>query len=209
VLTLVTIARSGTSVNTNFLFDTTVKSVYVFVMARKEPQRSYQYGEIEAAIIEALSVKPESVKALKARLLHLRNLGVPTLPKPGSGQKISYTWLMGFEMLVTVALERGGYTPRLAAQVGPEICRHASIYAPFLANDPTFALLMPEEEVKLDGDNKDLLLFWNGKPVGIVATGYGELRSRLQHNASHFCGILNVTALWRKYEKALKNRAPA
>jgi hypothetical protein len=179
---------------------------YTGGMTKQETEKSHLYGDIEAAIIEALAVKPEGVKALRARLLHLRNLGVPKLPKPGSGKKIDYTWLMGFEMLVAVALERGGYTPRLAALVGPQICRHASIYTPSTPL-PTFAVLTPENEVTLDCDDENLLLFENGTPIGMVAWGYDELRYRLEHNANHFCGILNVTALWRKYEEALKNPA--
>ncbi len=77
------------------------------------------YGVVEAMIAEVLEIKPEGIGALRARLRHLRNLGVPALPRPGSGKKIKYSRRQAFEMLTTVILEHRGFTPRLCDFGGP------------------------------------------------------------------------------------------
>lgn len=81
----------------------------------------YQYGQVETAIAEVLGVKPRNFSALRARLRHMKNVGVPTLPKPGSGQKITYSEAMAIEMLLAAALEFGGFTPRKAAMASVTI----------------------------------------------------------------------------------------
>jgi hypothetical protein len=44
-----------------------------------------------------------------------------TLPRPGSGRKIRYSYRQAFEMLAAVTLEHGGFTPRLAMSAAQDI----------------------------------------------------------------------------------------
>jgi hypothetical protein len=81
------------------------------------------YGDIEIALIRTLGIKLERIDAFRARLRHMRNLGVPSVPKVGSGRKIMFSYSQALEMLITVALEHGGYTPRVAVVAGPGIVR--------------------------------------------------------------------------------------
>ena len=79
------------------------------------------YGEIEAAIAQVLEIEPADVPALRARLRHLRNMGLPRISNPGSGRKIRYTTLQAMEMLMAVVLQNGGITSRNASHLAPMI----------------------------------------------------------------------------------------
>src|SRR5271165_958624 len=87
----------------------------------KVQSETMTYGVVEAVIAEVLDVPPKMIGALRARLRHLRNLGVPALPRPGSGKKIRYSYRQAFEMLTTVILEHGGFTPRLAISAAQDV----------------------------------------------------------------------------------------
>ena len=89
---------------------------------------SLGYKRVEAALADALEVKPDGMGAFRARLRHLRNLGLPKLPTPGSGQRIGYSEDNAFVMLLALELEDVGLAPRSAATIAPSIARrHQSL----------------------------------------------------------------------------------
>jgi hypothetical protein len=149
------------------------------------------YGVVEAVIAEVLGIEPEGIGALRARLRHLRNLGVPGLPRPGSGKKIRYSRRQAFEMLTTMILEHGGFTPRLAISAAQDIIGGArqladdeDVYALFVtASDAT----APEQEARL--------------VYGRFVSGEKELLEELKELGAGF--FLNVSALARNFENAL------
>ena len=51
----------------------------------------WRYGHVEAALARLHGVPEERVKAFRARIRHLRNVGIPQLPAAGSGRHIQYT----------------------------------------------------------------------------------------------------------------------
>lgn len=75
----------------------------------------YRYRHIETALARVFNVMPEGMGAFRARLRHLRNIGVPELPKPGSGEQINYTRENAIEILLALELEALGVSPRHAA----------------------------------------------------------------------------------------------
>ena len=77
------------------------------------------YGAVEEAIARVLGIGAADRPALNARLRHIRSRGA--LPRPGSGRKIRYSYRQAFEMLATVTLEHGGFTPRLAMSAAQDI----------------------------------------------------------------------------------------
>jgi hypothetical protein len=86
-----------------------------------EPE-AFQYGQTEAALADLMGQNTkEARKAFRARLRHMRNIGVPCIPKIGSGRRIAYTKAMILEMLLTLRLERAGFPPRVAALAAPKI----------------------------------------------------------------------------------------
>ena len=84
-------------------------------------KEGFSYGEVEDLLAAVLEIRPEGRQQLRARLRHLRNLGVPNLPKPGSGIKLRYTKRQAFEMLIAVGLETVGQTPRKAAALSLQV----------------------------------------------------------------------------------------
>src|SRR5258706_9355095 len=54
-------------------------------MKPAKAERFFLYGQVEAAIAQALTIMPEGMGALRGRLRHLRNIGFPHTAKPGSG----------------------------------------------------------------------------------------------------------------------------
>jgi hypothetical protein len=87
----------------------------------KQETVELRYKHIEAALAEVLEVRPKGLGAFRARLRHLRNLGLPRLPKPGSGQHIIYTRRQALEMLVAAELEKVGQTPKSVAILAQSI----------------------------------------------------------------------------------------
>lgn len=82
-----------------------------------------RYKQVEASLADVFEVKPKKLGAFKARLRHLRNLGVPDLPKPGSGAQIDYEPEQVLAMLVALQLQAMGNNPRTVAQVANEVVR--------------------------------------------------------------------------------------
>jgi len=89
-----------------------------------------RYKQVEAALAASLGVKPNKRAALRARILYLKKLGLPKLPKVGSGQQIDYTERNALEILLALLLERGGQAPELAARFAVTILATKQIFGP-------------------------------------------------------------------------------
>ena len=72
-----------------------------------------------------MKVKPRAMGAFRARLRHLRNIGLPRLPSPGSGRPIDYSRQQALAMLIAVELEKVGQSPKQAARVAESIVRQS------------------------------------------------------------------------------------
>ncbi len=119
-------------------------------MAGKKPHFSgIRRKHVEAALVKVQSIAPGKTAALRARLLHLRHLGFPKLPEPGSGQAISYTPAHALEMLIALELESLGQAPRYAAELAASIVRqspHRHGAKESDANGDMYASVSPNEE---------------------------------------------------------------
>jgi len=72
---------------------------------------TYQYNQIEAALIAAFDLVPEDIPAFKGRLRHLRKNGVPNIPAVGRGGISEYTRHDLQEMVFALELEAIGVPP--------------------------------------------------------------------------------------------------
>jgi hypothetical protein len=77
--------------------------------------REYRYRHIEKALATVFNVTEPQLGAFRARLRHLRNLGVPRTDKVGSGNSISYSRDNALELLFTLEMEALNVPPRTAA----------------------------------------------------------------------------------------------
>ncbi len=69
------------------------------------------YGEVEDILARLHKIQDRDRKAFRAKLRHFRNLGVPPLPKVGSGTKISYSLDDVYELFFALELTQCGLSP--------------------------------------------------------------------------------------------------
>lgn len=93
-----------------------------------------RYKHIEAALADVMNVKPKAMGAFRAQLRHLRNIGVPQLPNPGSGQPIDYSRRQALELLIALELEKVGQAPKTVALLAGAIVRQ-SPYGKYSSKD--------------------------------------------------------------------------
>jgi hypothetical protein len=82
-----------------------------------------QYRHLEKALAQVMNIKARDMSAFRARLRHLRNIGLPRLPNPGSGQPIDYTRRQALELMIALELEKLGQSPRTVAMNAQSIVR--------------------------------------------------------------------------------------
>jgi hypothetical protein len=80
---------------------------------------------VEGALAEVMGVKPKGMGAFRARLRHLRNIGLPRLPESGSGRPIDYSRRQALAMLLAVELEKVGQSPKQAAALAESMVRQS------------------------------------------------------------------------------------
>jgi hypothetical protein len=94
----------------------------------REKAMGLRYGDVEAALAEAMTIPPDGMKAFRARLRHLRNIGIPSeLPEPGKGVAIRYTYRHAFEMFIALQMENIGHAPKRAAHIAQEIIKQKDL----------------------------------------------------------------------------------
>ena len=84
-----------------------------------------QYREFEQALVGMFSVDETQLGAFRARLRHLRKLGVPNVPKRGSGNASSYSQEHLFTTSVALTVETLGYTPTTSVLIAAKAARLA------------------------------------------------------------------------------------
>lgn len=76
------------------------------------------YNEIEATLMRALNVDDERRPAFRARLRHLRNIGVPSgITATGKGKCIKFTETQLLELFIVLSLEEIGFSPAAATDI--------------------------------------------------------------------------------------------
>jgi hypothetical protein len=73
--------------------------------------RELRYQHVEAVLSEIFRVTDAGRMAFRARLRHLRNLGLPELPKVGQGIQLTYRTRHLHELLFALELEEFGLDP--------------------------------------------------------------------------------------------------
>jgi hypothetical protein len=76
-----------------------------------------QYGQFEKALVQTFAVGEANLDAFRARLRHLRNLGIPKIPKQGSGITAIYRMEDLFSTFIALALQTLGSGPARSAQI--------------------------------------------------------------------------------------------
>jgi len=140
-----------------------------------------RYKQVEAALAEVMKVKPKARGAFRARLRHLRNIGLPRLPNPGSGRAIDYSRQQALAMLVAIELEKIGQSPMQAASIAQSMVRQ-SPYGQFEGED--WYLYVSEHEPR-------------------YTMGRASLIEQMMKSAPAVLLLINISACVRKLDPAL------
>jgi hypothetical protein len=76
-----------------------------------------------------LAVPLERRAAFKAKVRHLRNINVPSLPKTGTGPPIAYSFEHALEIYLALLLESVGVAPRVIARLSKSIFAEFQFHA--------------------------------------------------------------------------------
>jgi hypothetical protein len=76
-----------------------------------------QYRQFEEALVRTFSIKEANLGAFRARLRHLRRLGIPNIPRHGSGNTATYRIEDVFSAFVALALQTLGSNPTVSAMI--------------------------------------------------------------------------------------------
>ena len=155
-------------------------------MKEKNAQR---YSAIEAALCDVFGIEPEDIKPFQARIRHLRAIGVPDLPRSGSGKHIEYSFNQVLEVAFALTLASYGIAPRISAEIGPDIAKTVRRMGTGSHHDDTYVILEPS------GSS----LSWEFVP-GLSLLKF-KIDSRCEDNDALL--ILNASSLVRKVERAL------
>src|SRR5438132_1024758 len=80
--------------------------------------KAYGYGTVERALATVMDIDlKKDGRRFKAQLRHLKNIGVPKIPKPGRGQKVEYSYWHALEMAFALYLQKVGVAPQRAAAI--------------------------------------------------------------------------------------------
>lgn len=155
-----------------------------------------RYRNIEAALTTVLEVHPKRIGAFRARLRHLRNVGLPSgLPNPGSGQQIAYSQGQALEMLIALVLEELGQAPKAAAALSASIIRQSTYREDLTNHHPLgdmYAVMQPEKA--------PFTMFYGNSGLKEF---FGILRRRWRIAPPPKFAMINVTAHAKLLDRAL------
>jgi hypothetical protein len=80
-----------------------------------EGMNDLRYRDLEAALASAEGVADAEMPAFRAELRHFRNLGVPNVPRVGTGTQLSYTWEHLCQAWLAIELHKDGNAPATIA----------------------------------------------------------------------------------------------
>ena len=146
----------------------------------KKSNKELRYKHIEAAVFAVAGVQPEAIRAFRARLRHLRNIGLPELPSSGSGKHIVYSRRQALEILIALQMENIGHKPQSAAIISQSIVRQ-SPYGQHQGNDCYVIASAPSE----------------GRPEYKMMYGLVDAPKIMKSGPDIFT-VVNVSALIRK-----------
>jgi len=82
-----------------------------------------QYRQFEEVLVEMFSIDETGLGAFRARLRHLRNLGIPNVPKHGSGNAVNYRREHLFTTSIALAVQTLGFAPTVSALIAQQATR--------------------------------------------------------------------------------------
>ena len=105
-----------------------------------------QYAQFEEALVQIFSIRETDLGAFRARLRHLRNLGIPNIPKRGSGNTVYYRRKDLLVTFVALALQSLGSAPTISAEIATFSARYLEKLGS--QEEDTFLVVMHTSEAR-------------------------------------------------------------
>jgi hypothetical protein len=160
-----------------------------------------QYRQFVEALVEMFSIEESNLSAFRARLRHLRNLGVPNIPKRGSGNALSYSQEDLFTTSIALALQTLGFAPAVSAIIGKKAAGHVYLLGQkevflIVANfpDPT-----PDNMEDTPGIQPGILGFswiknqFGGDTYACIVLGATEAGKIVTSTKTIACSLINLS----------------
>lgn len=142
-----------------------------------------------------LHVKDEEIGAFRARLRHLKDSGVPDVPKVGKGKQIWYTRDDAVRMYVALKMMQYGITPKAAAFLITDLgnsLHHPAVSA--IGAGPV-------------GPSGEDVFYTIGYPAGVDHYVYSYTRSQLMETINNLpwtaLAIINISQCIRSVDEEL------
>jgi hypothetical protein len=115
---------------------------------RQSKEKSFRYKSLELALASVFGVEMKDLSAFRARIRHLRNLGVPPVDAPGSGQAVTYTRSDAIRLVIALEMELLGVPPRFAGGFANSFMKNqlAAVEAAIERGKPFFVTADPRFE---------------------------------------------------------------
>jgi hypothetical protein len=176
-----------------------------------------RYKHIERGLAAALDIKPGEMAAFRARLLYLRNMGVPKLPSVGSGQQIAYTERHALEIFLAIQFERGGQAPKNAAQFARTIVNTLPpFFGPngelrldeYVARQKSKELHAGDIRIAVEASDQPTCMWvegWNNEMLSVIEQQFMEERpGRKRRDQCPPFLIVNISAWIKRLQLELK-----
>lgn len=154
---------------------------------------AFQYREVEAALAAGMRIKPDGLGAFKAKLRHLRSLGVPDIAKVGSGSRVQYSFDDALTARVALELSSFGVNPTIAGRWAQSV----------LKRYPDALLIQEKQSSRSDF----YVLIWKDEdgPIQDIVNGEKNMKSTLDFLLSKSSVVvLNISNLARELIAELK-----
>ena len=90
----------------------------------KKNRAGLRYGEVETVLASIYWIYPAELKAFRAKLRHMRNIGIPSgLGEPGKGAVLRFSKQQVLEMLISLDLQASGWSPYDTSSVAKDMAQ--------------------------------------------------------------------------------------
>lgn len=106
-----------------------------------------RYGEVEEALMLAFAVPDENVSAFKAKIRHMRNVGLPDKIRwQGKGTHAIYTFEHLLQMAYSIELQYAGFAPSETVDLAITFAQKT------IANEKTATFCTPSNRITMTVD---------------------------------------------------------
>lgn len=148
--------------------ETAIPQVGAVLMRTPEP--TIRYKNVEEALTRIFKVSDDDLGAFRARLRNLRNLGIPQLPKTGSGTQIAFTRGQLIEMLIALELSRLGIPPRFVREIAGAVLQSVTPSLAIASHQP-----FPGPRLRMQMGDPTVARTWSARDLELE--GYERLRA--------------------------------